>query len=156
MSNSQGLSRATLLVLVSFGIACGGLSSTQRTAADDALTSLRKIKAATEVGVNYQQYGLLVIDAKAKVNEASRVLPKGDLNNELNATMEAYADALQGWQMKITSLLWVDREPGKTFVRKYSIPLDPPTTTIAPDNAVPIIWRVASTRLDRATALRQK
>jgi hypothetical protein len=37
-------------------IACGRLSSEQRTAANDALKALRKIQAATQAGVNHQQY----------------------------------------------------------------------------------------------------
>ncbi len=39
----------------------------------------KEMYAQPSVGVNYQQYGSLVIDAKASVNEASAVLPDGEL-----------------------------------------------------------------------------
>src|SRR3954470_23947495 len=72
---------------------CGGLSSKQRSAVDDAMKSLRKLAAATQVGVNYQQYGMLVIEAQAQVNDALAVLPEAELKTEMNAAMEGYADA---------------------------------------------------------------
>jgi hypothetical protein len=85
---------AVILPLVS---ACGGLSSQQQTSANDALKALKKVQAATQVGVNYPQYNQLVIEAQAAVNDASVKLPDGDLKKELQATIEAYADAGEGW-----------------------------------------------------------
>src|SRR5438046_598475 len=84
--------------------ACGGLSSKQKTAASEAVAALRKVHAATQVGVNYQQYGMLVIEAKDKVNNANATLPDGDLKNKLNAAMEAYTDAGQAWGAKVSNL----------------------------------------------------
>lgn len=146
--------------------ACGGLSSTQRVAADKALKALGKIKAATEVGANYQQYGSLVIEAKADVNEASRVLPKGDLNNELNATIEAYADALKAWQSKINDddYLYQSSEPGTTLISKYSLQTGSKginaygedVRVASATDALNATWRVASTHLDRVPALLAK
>ena len=50
------------------------LTEKQKAAAADAIKALGRIDAAVEVGVTYQQYGQLVIDAKAVVNEAERIL----------------------------------------------------------------------------------
>ena len=113
---------AVVVIFTQLLVACGGLSSKQKTAADNALKSLKKIEAATQVGVNYQQYGQLVIDAKAQVNEAASVLPDRDLKKELNATMEAYTDASQAWSTKVSSLsLKPDTEPGATLMRRYNL-----------------------------------
>ena len=61
----------------------------------EALASLRKFQAATQVGVSYLQYGQLLIEAKDKTNAASRVLSDGPLESEIQAAMDAYADAGQ-------------------------------------------------------------
>jgi hypothetical protein len=47
--------------------------------------------------VSYQQYGPLVVDAKAEVNEALASLPSSELKSQLNAAMDAYADAGTAW-----------------------------------------------------------
>jgi hypothetical protein len=93
--------------------ACGGLSSKQQAAVDEALKALKKVDAATSVGVNYQQYGSLVIDAKASVNEASALLPDGELKKELAAAMEAYADAADAWQWKVRGIGSIYNQEGK-------------------------------------------
>jgi hypothetical protein len=100
-----------------------GLSSKQKTAAGEAVAALRKIHAATEVGVNYQQYGMLVIDAKDKVNNANAVLPDGEMKSRLNAAIDAYTDASQAWGIKVSgnNLLKPDTEPGVTLMRKYNL-----------------------------------
>lgn len=131
-------------------IACGGLSSKQKTATSEAVAALRKIHAATEVGVNYQQYGLLVIEAKHKVNNANAVLPDGELKNRFNAAMDAYTDAAQVWGIKISGPnLQPDREPGKTLMRKYDLKpqtidrVSPPLIVIYPDDAMQAMWGAA-------------
>jgi hypothetical protein len=40
---------------------------------------LGRIEAAVQVGVTYQQYGQLIIDAKAVVNQAERTLRAGEM-----------------------------------------------------------------------------
>src|ERR1044072_8805055 len=77
--------------------ACGGLSSEQRRVSDDAIKALRKIEAATQVGVNYQLYGQMVIEAKAQVNEVAAKLPDGELKSELISSIDAYAEAGEAW-----------------------------------------------------------
>jgi hypothetical protein len=77
------------------------LNEKQKAAAMDAIKALGRIEAATEVGVNYQQYGQLVIDAKAVVNEAERILPAGSLLTNLREAMDAYRDAGRDWDRKI-------------------------------------------------------
>lgn len=134
-------------------VACGGLSSKQRTAASEAVAALRKLHAATEVGVNYQQYGILVIEAKDKVNNANAVLPDGELKQRLNAAMDAYTDAGKAWAAKITTgdMLTPNTEPGATFVSKYGLqprklwPNDPKSTVmyLSEDEAMQAAWGAA-------------
>src|SRR5207253_2435051 len=77
------------------------LTEKQKAAAADAIKALGRIEAAVEVGVNHQQYGQLVIDAKAVVNEAERTLPSGELLTALTETIDAYRDAGTVWSHKI-------------------------------------------------------
>jgi hypothetical protein len=140
--------------------ACGGLSSKQRSAAEEAIKSLRKISASTQVGVNYQQYGVLIIDAQAQVNEALAVLPDGELKNEMNATMESYADASQVWGAKIksgTDEIFTESHPRTTvIIPKYSLPASDYGSSgksINGNQALKIIWDVANKHLDRASTL---
>jgi phage gp46-like protein len=84
-------------VIVPLVSACGGLSSQQQTSANEALKALKKVQAATQVGVNSSQYGQLVIEAQAAVNDASSKLPDGELKKELQAAIEAYGDAPDAW-----------------------------------------------------------
>jgi hypothetical protein len=126
--------------------ACGGSPGTQKAA--EAVAALRKIHAATEVGVNYQQYGMLLIEAKAKVNDANAVLPDGELKNRLNAAVDAYTDASQVWGMKINGPpLSPDKEPGATLMRKYNLKTHTISaaalTYIDPEEAMRAMWGAA-------------
>lgn len=136
---------AIVVILTQLLTAC---SDKQQAAAGEAIASLRKIEAAIQVGVSYQQYGILLIDAKSKVNDANAVLPDGELKNKLNAAMDAYVEAGQVWGIKINGPnLLPDREPGATLMRKYS--LKPHTvsslslTYIDPDEAMQAAWGTA-------------
>ena len=44
----------TIFLILNLLNACSGLSSKQKTEAEESLKALQKIAAATEVGVNYQ------------------------------------------------------------------------------------------------------
>lgn len=138
--------------------ACGSLSSKQDTVAREAVAALRKIEAAVQVGVSYQQYGTLLVEAKSKVNDANVVLPEGELKQKLNAAMDAYADAGQVWGLKVggTNLL-PEREPGATLVRKYNLKTHTISsvslTYIDPDEAMQAAWGAAMGHLLAAQKL---
>lgn len=72
--------------------------SKEKQSVDEALSALRKIEAATQVGVSYEKYGELLIEAKAKVNEATKILPPGDLSANLFLTMKNYEIAQIAWR----------------------------------------------------------
>lgn len=125
------------------------------------MKALRKVQAATQVGVNYQQYGTLAIDAQAQVNEALAVLPEGELKKEMNAAMEAYADAQDAWGAKIQSgsgELHTKYGPGQRLIPKYSLPTSQGYTTTFGDRAdaetaMQTIWTVAHAHVDKASKL---
>lgn len=50
---------------------------------DNVLKSLRKIKAGTEVGINFSLYGEKIVETKEEVSENMPDIPEGDLKNEL-------------------------------------------------------------------------
>jgi len=95
----------------------------QNAVANDAIKALKKIRAATQVGVPFREYNRLTIEAKAEVDDTLSVLPDGELKKEISLAMDAYADASKVFNEKILNhgfaLQW---EPGKTLIPKYSIP----------------------------------
>ena len=96
--------RWLFLILFSlFLVGCGKSEKQlrQEKVVQEAVGALKKVNAATEVGVNYQQYGLLLIDAKTKVNDAVGVSEDESLKTQLKDVMQAYQDAATLWQMKI-------------------------------------------------------
>lgn len=164
---------STAIAIAYLFTACSGVSTQQKTASNDAITALRKLEAASQVKTSsYREYSQLLIEAKAKVNQAAAVLPEGALKNELNATTEAYTDAATAWAaMQGNEYLSDRREPGKTLGPKYDINLDGPRMSTleymdslerlhnpnyespAVRGALGKMWAVAKTHLDRASAL---
>ena len=71
--------------------------------------------------MTYEQYSTRVIDAKAKVNAASEKLGDDDqLKEDLNATMNCYADGVTIWQMKLhNQKIYITGEPGSSLTAKY-------------------------------------
>lgn len=170
MSTRTAMRTAVGFTIALLLLACnkGGLSSEQRKSAEDALKALRKVEAATQVGVSYQQYGQLMIDAKAQVNEASAKLPDGELKRELEAAMEVYADAQDGWSKCATeSLLFLkdpktDDETGKRLKQKYNIesfslvagkPITGFAESIEKGTMLRTIWATGSQHIERASKL---
>ena len=70
---------AAAAIFMQLLVACDGISDKRETAAREAVTALRKIEAAVQVGASYQQYGTLLLEAKSKVNDANAVLLEGEL-----------------------------------------------------------------------------
>jgi hypothetical protein len=123
-------------------IACQGKSSEQKTAAMDCLKALRKVEAATQVESTYEQYSQLVIEAKSRINQVFSKLPAGEIKSELNAAIDAYADAstILGAQKNLKMLyLSLDFEPGATLIPKYKIQMKQVPNTIVANMSAGII-----------------
>jgi hypothetical protein len=162
-----------ILLLIAVLASCGPSMGDRQRADEAALAmntfrSLAKIQAAIEVGVNYQTYGGLLIDARAQVNEAHLLLPDVDLMKRFETTIDAYTDASKIWDRKIKrissfgaeqgSLIDSDAEPFKTLAAKYSISIKAETYqgftshTFDADGAMQTIWAKATTELLSAWA----
>ncbi len=76
----------------------------------EALAALGKLDAGTQVGVNRPEYSRLLLEAQAKVNEATETLPEGDLRKELLLAMQSYKDAQTIWDRKDTRIADMQKE----------------------------------------------
>ena len=118
------------------------------TSAKSAVKALRKLEAATQVGVDYKQYGLLLIDAQAEVNEALTALPE-----EIRAAMDSFVDANKAWTEKLNNRrLSLEQEPGKTLIKKYNFRTgtSPNGLVVFDDEkTVEPIWAVAITHVQK-------
>lgn len=122
MKKEKALIALILSLLIVSG--CSHVSAKQKEAITAALDSLGKLKAATQVGVNYQQYGMLLIEAKAKVNTAVEILPDGDLKKNLDDSVQAYVDAHTYWGTKINPNYSVEDQIKTALVKKYQVPVE--------------------------------
>lgn len=122
---------------------------------ESALKSLRKLAAATEVGVNFQEYGSRLIDVKAEVNEFLPKITDGYVKDEIKLAMESYADASTAWNnMLRRDYLLIGFEPADTLQKKYSIPIDRSIGNIPllPRNVVlSTIWAAARKHIENAS-----
>jgi hypothetical protein len=158
------MNRKLLLPLMVFSsyliAACSGLSSEQNTAAADAIKALRKVEAATQVGVNYQVYGQMVIEAKAQVNEAAAKLPDGELKSELISSIDAYAEAGEAWGATISDDLYPDSRLANDLRAHYDLKIEPAYDEFGRKQQrsaiLNAIWEAARKRLNRASSLLEK
>jgi hypothetical protein len=151
----------SLVVFAALTVCCAKSAEQQqkeanRILAADTFRSLLKIESAIEVGVNYQKYGELLIDAKTYVNEANLRLTDANIKKTFNNVIEEFSDALKIWKHKIDnssysfgSKLYSYSEPGKTIILKYSIPTEKDSigSYADADGAMQVIWAKATVDL---------
>ncbi len=99
-------------------------------AIEGALKSLRKLAAATEVGINFQEYGRRVIDVKTEVEEFLPKISESYLKNEIQLAMKDYVDAANYWNDHI-----------KNNMSKYS----------SVDLLLSLYWKGARKHIENAT-----
>ncbi len=107
----------------------GKLSSKQLASVQSALKSLRKLGAATEVGVSQTDYQSRLIDTKADVNEDLRGIPTTQpIVVHINKCLEAYLDASDAWNDKEDFSIWSTTKDlplaAPKVVKKYNIVID--------------------------------
>jgi hypothetical protein len=155
--------RASLFIVffsITLVVACGPSEQqkAQERVARESLKTLQKLEAATEVGVNKLQYGPMLIEAKAALNESNRLLPDSRLKQELNEAMQVFQDADTVWNSS-SSFINTTSEPGRTIQAKYKIPLYEAgnmsylKNTFYSQDALPLIWPAAKPHIDEATKL---
>lgn len=129
---------------------CSRASAKQTEAVESALKSLGKLKAATEVGVNVQQYGQLLIEAKAAVNQAVELLPDGELKKTLNDSMQAYQDAHTFWTSHIAGGLSSYSGVGPSLMDKYKLESSSFTFGANVNEGLTVIWNAAELARQKA------
>lgn len=161
MSNEKRLQSAQrclfvcLITATALFAACDGRSVKQQAALDAAVKSLRKIEAAAQVGTNYQNYGQLLIDAKAQVNECQLALTEEKLKNDLAWVVTAYMDAGAVWDAKIKGKpsLGTQRPEDNTIIQRYDIQTAPNDSgdrnwkSADLDQSIQAIWAQAAVKL---------
>jgi hypothetical protein len=108
-----------------------------------ALKALRLMAGATDVGINFQEYGRRMIDAKADVEGSLSGIPESELRSEIEASLLAYVDAGRAWNELIrrgrpinNSSLFPDSDPfADTIQKRYSIPTETidPSAVMSPE-----------------------
>lgn len=132
-------------------------------AANNALKILRRMAGATEVGINFQDYGSRVVDAKGELDEALAKIPEGDIKKELSAALVAYVDAAQIWNLMLDpryDFVLLQASPiVPQIAERYSIPVDRRFSypTLRGRSAImATIWQAARSHIDNAARLLQK
>ena len=97
------------LLLTSALYNCG--PSRQETMTREAYKALNKIKSAIEIGVNYQKYMELVVDAKATIDNIAPALGDPYIKGNITKALGYYADALTAWNAKIQGKSFVHVSP---------------------------------------------
>jgi hypothetical protein len=122
--------------------------------AGEAIKSLKKLSAATDVGVNFQDYGRRVIDVKAEVEELLLNIADEFIKNEIKSAMEAYVDAGSAWNFTVQNrgVLFIDFEPAITLRPKYNLPTSRlgSMTLISKEAALSTIWAKAKAHIENA------
>jgi len=123
-----------------------------------AYATLRKLADAAQLGLPYSQYGSLLIEVKAAIEQSLPTLPEGAIKDEIAAALEAYKDAGQAWGIfHNKGALLIAAEPGATLMKKYSI--KPSVNAVGdadhlqPDTTLNKIWAAAGRHLDSLATL---
>ena len=82
-----------------WSLSCGGLTEKQKTVAEKSISELRKLEAATQIGISKSEYGRMLITAQAAATEANSALPDGALKSGIAEAAKSYADANTLWNI---------------------------------------------------------
>ncbi len=118
-----------------------------------AIAALNQLAAATEVGVNFQDYSRRVIDVKTIVSNTLPEIEDGYKKEEIILSMDAYSDAGTAWNSSLrTPYLSTSIKLEASIIKKYSLPLQTVEDfqIISRQNALSIIWAQARKHMENA------
>lgn len=120
--------------------------------AQDAIKALRRLASATEVGVNYTDYGRVLIEVKAEVDGALPRIQNAELRSDINSAMVEYAYASELWTYFLrTKGIPTKSDMGRALIERYNIPIKISFfTTLTRDVALPYVWRSAREYYEKA------
>lgn len=134
-------------------IALGSTACTDAAKAREALDSLRKVQTATQMGIGYEPYSSLTLDAKVKTEAALQELSDDALKSELRMAADSYADGVAFWTAALKGEHFdLSREPWRTLLPKYSIQIDQ-RGQVDTEAALHNIWQSASFHIAKSEAL---
>jgi hypothetical protein len=113
-----------LLALILIAVCFVGCVQRQPQSVRDAVGSLKKVQAASEIGTTYEQFSGLVIDARVKTNNALKDLPEGELRDTLSEAIGCYSDAATVWLMKVRRQPLYLYGDARSILMKYSIQVE--------------------------------
>jgi hypothetical protein len=124
------------------------------------LKELRKMQAATEVGMTFQEYRARMIDLKATVEEGLRQTANEKFKSEVRFAIEAYSDALELWNRQTNSRYPMKqsgemlRDEAREICDKYSIKEFTTATSgveiVNGKKIMTFIWTFAKTAIEKA------
>ncbi len=133
---------------------------TPHPAAQNAIKSLRRIATATEVGVNFRDYGTRIIDLKTDVDEDLAQLPESQLKQEITFALDAYVDANTAWNASLQNdCMLTIFEPATRLHKKYKFRGEETEVgglLVRKDVALHTIWEVARKHLEKATEMQNQ
>jgi len=74
------------------------MSAAQKQASEKAILALTQLKAATSIGVSFEDFSARLINAQATVETSLAVLPDGALHAAIDQTMQTYNSSLGTWR----------------------------------------------------------
>lgn len=126
-------------------------------AARDALKALRRVAAAEMVAPDYDDYHRLLLAVKGEVDGHLSDMGPGEIRDEIELALEAYADLRVAWDatrgfLATPAALY---QPQRTLIAKYGIPVDTRGDVPLMDfgGAIFSIFKAAREHIDRASAL---
>jgi hypothetical protein len=133
------------------------VNTKSKEAAQRAVTALRKLNSATGVGVSFVEYGRILIDAKALVDEELPKIEEGQLKTEIHSATIEYAYAAHVWNYFIRNprgAIPSKSDLGRQLIGGYGVPIKISVFTSIPrDWALTAIWRKAGGHFNRAVEL---
>jgi hypothetical protein len=126
-------------------------------AAKRAVEALRKLKSATSVGVNFMEYGRILIDAKTSVDAELSSIQESELKTEIRSALYEYSTAAQIWNYFVRNpraTIPSKSDAGRTLINTYGVPVKISVFTgIGRDDALSAIWAKANRHFTYAERL---
>lgn len=97
-------------------------NSSESSALKEVINSIQKLVSATEVGINFIEFGKILVQVKGEVDTARDQIINSDKRNKIDRCLECYIDALEVWRKKIngTSFFQNNYSGDWEYVKKHS------------------------------------
>lgn len=135
---------STSLLLMSALYNCG--PSRQETMTREAYQALNRIQAAIEVGVNYQKYMDVVVEAKATLINIVQEIEDPIIKDHIDFAIASYADVSTAWNAKIRGESYVHISPKQGDLSLVSEDVSDKVMQV--DLYMQGVWELAKSRVE--------